>query len=1672
MFARKLLMSLLVLLGAAATALADDLSATPLTLEAIDDGTITVTNPLGLTIEYSVDGGATWTATTTAINVAAVAGDKVCLRGDNAAYADAGSWQSSSGHTSIKSTGNFYAYGNVMSLISSTGFATLTTLTENYTFAYLFGECYGRLRSHPSKELLLPATTLTQYCYARMFSACFEMRRAPSLPAQSLTGYCYYYMFTNCSSLRQVRCLAVYNTSSNYATYLWLSGVSSTGTFIAAPDMSGNQWKTMSNSGSCPSGWTIVADGQPIPEPTLTPEEVPLTLEAEAAGTVSIVNPNGLTIEYSLDGSTWTASSADPIEIALNQGDKVRLRGSAGSINDEYGTGVHILASDNVMAYGNMMSLIGGETFADKSAFTAEYGLAGVFCTPDWEPNTTIRNHPTEDIVLPSTSVPAYGYAFMFNGCEGITRAPALPAMTLGDYCYDDMFAGCTNLETAPALPATDLSGAEGAYTFMFNGCTSLVNAPALPATTLGNMCYDGIFMGCTSLTEAPALPAVTLVSGCYSEMFMGCTSLETAPKLRAATLADHCYLMMFSGCTSLNHVECLATDISAEDCTLNWLEDVAPTGTFITKRGMTDWPTDSPSGIPEGWTSEEQQLIPYAVVVYYNSSQYDPRVYFTCRSEEIKVGDTFYPEDEPTTGHTVQAVYSGDKVVGRRSGMTSPSWLTWNSNRVQNSCRTMVYESSFSNAQPTNLYGWYYNCKRLTTIIGAQYLDTSKADWFNYMFYNCQYLSSVDVSYFDTSLAERMDDMFYGCTSLYTITGLDHFDTSKVTSMGYMFANCQRLSGMESDIAGWDTGNCGSTNYMFYNCKQLGALDLSGWNTDKVTGMYYMFNNCQNMASLNLTGWHTGKVTTMENMFYGCKLLESIDVADWDMSKVANIAGMFMDCTALKTLDVSRWNTASVTNFNSAFRNCPLLTSLDVSHFNTVNATTMISMFLGCSGLTSLDLGSFYTSNVTNMGGMFNGCTNLESVTVSNLWTTTNVTASGNMFTNCTSIVGEDGTTFDSNVIDKTNAHYGEGGYLRRGPDVELGTNPYAIFDATTGTVYLLKSDVNITADNEFIPDGATEPVTISKVWYGNAVIEPRGEYSGPSWTIYNDVTRVVFQPSFATVKPTSTASWFYLGNLTAIDGIEYLDTSEVTDMHDMFNSAQSLESLDVSHFDTSHVTDMNSMFGGCWALAEITGIEDFDTSQVTDFGYMFYGCPELENIDVSRWDTGSAVRLIGMFEGCSKFRSLDMRAWDTSSVITTSAMFSGCESLEEILGIEDFDMSNNSYYSYTFNGCSSLKSLDLSRWDTSAGKSFNSMFTRCTSLESLDVSGWDFSGIDSEGKSYADFSYMFNGCKSLGSLDLSTWATSKIQNTYCMFSYCTGLQAVFIGDGWDMSNVTLSDDMFYECKAIVGQDGTTYDPNAYNVDKAHAGQGGYLRTEAPFDVYTLATVLTLDEDVEYHVGNALRVVKLTDDLQHAYVTDEDGTWARLDMDAGNLTVGDALVATVATLDNGTMAPALRSVTATATGDIIDVEGLIANINLADGFDIPAASAVVNVTGWYFDGTLRGWSNNSGQSLTLATDYAAPDFQNGVQYTVTVALQLKEAWSGAPRRARSSYDYDFQNLVGQVVTSGDAIETGIGNVAVDRTDDGVTYDLQGRRVADPSAPGIYIRNGKKFIVR
>ena len=327
-------------------------------------------------------------------------------------------------------------------------------------------------------------------------------------------------------------------------------------------------------------GGNVVMENKPTPTPPPDPKAIPFYIEdiSGSANTIQIKKTTpyipDITIEKSTDGKTWETmgtTSTTAITATVPANGKLYLRCSVttwapGSSDYNYFN----TASGNFNVGGNIMSLLYGSNFTGN------------------------------ETTFPSDST--YTFTRLFSGNTRIRSAEQLllPATTLADSCYKSMFQGCTSLTAAPVLPATTLD--QYCYNNMFNGCTSLTTAPVLPVTTLANFCYQYMFMGCTSLTTAPELPATTLADSCYYAMFQGCTSLTTAPELTATTLSKYCYNTMFKNCTNLNYIKCLATDISANACTTNWVQGVALTGTFVKAASMNEW-AYATSSIPSGWT-------------------------------------------------------------------------------------------------------------------------------------------------------------------------------------------------------------------------------------------------------------------------------------------------------------------------------------------------------------------------------------------------------------------------------------------------------------------------------------------------------------------------------------------------------------------------------------------------------------------------------------------------------------------------------------------------------------------------------------------------------------------------------------------------------------------------------------------------------------------------------------------------------------------------------------------------------------------------------------------------------------------------------------------------------------------------------------------------------------
>ena len=492
----------------------------------------------------------------------------------------------------------------------------------------------------------------------------------------------------------------------------------------------------------------------------------------------------------------------------------------------------------------------------------------------------------------------------------------------------------------------------------------------------------------------------------------------------------------------------------------------------------------------------------------------------------------------------------------------------------------------------------------------------------------------------------------FNAFINLTSINGLNYLNTANVTNMNFMFSQCWSLTSL--DLSSFNTTNVTSMYRMFHDCHALTSLNVSNFNTANVMYMSYMFCDCSALTSLDVSSFNTDNVTNMNHMFYGCNALTSLDLSNFNTANVTDMSFMFVSCNSLTSLDLSSFNTANVTDMWGMFSTCSSLTSLDVSSFNTANVTRVGWMFEHCDALTSLDLSSFNTANVTTWQGMFYQCPNLTTILVGDEWSTASAgdaNSTRDVFDGCFKIRGGNGTTYDYNYTNTTYARIDEPG------------NPgYLTYANREAFVVWCSDNTTLYFDYNKIPEvgGTYNGQTVTNVWSGTAVT---ANYNTPQWksVASSSCTNVVFTPGFANASPTTCYQWFAgFQCLTAIDGLNYLNTANVTTMWGMFSTCSLLTSLDLSSLNTANVTNVGWMFNSCNAL-ETLDLTGFNTTNVEVWQGMFYQCPNLTTILVGdEWSTagaGDANATRDVFYGCTSIRGGNGTTYDYDYTNTTYA-------------------------------------------------------------------------------------------------------------------------------------------------------------------------------------------------------------------------------------------------------------------------------------------------------------------------------------------------------------------------------------------------------------------------------
>lgn len=353
------------------------------------------------------------------------------------------------------------------------------------------------------------------------------------------------------------------------------------------------------------------------------------------------------------------------------------------------------------------------------------------------------------------------------------------------------------------------------------------------------------------------------------------------------------------------------------------------------------------------------------------------------------------------------------------------------------------------------------------------------------------------------------------------------------------------------------------------------------------------------------------------------------------------------------------------------------------------------------------------------------------------------------------------------------------------------------------------------------------------------------------PGWRkdIYYKVEKVVFDESFARAKPTNGFMWFdSFSSLKAIDGMEHLNTEEMSNMSMMFNDCRVLKSIDLSRFNTEKVTDMSAMFKDCNDLT-VLDLSTFCTDKVVDMNNMFCHCSALTNIYVSDKFVVTALTMenagTDMFAKCDKLRGAVMydeeKTGKEMANYTTGYLSNIAPTEPEAYVVMDADLGTMTFRydtkkpagAYPLNtGAETPGWIRVSTGVDVRTVVFDESFAdaRPTSGHMWFVNYYNLetiTGIENlNTEEMTDMNQMFYACSSLITLDLTRFNTAKVTDMGHMFGRCRSLTTILASELFVTTAVKPNDDMFEDCFSLKGA--VEYDANKKGLEMANFE--GYL--------------------------------------------------------------------------------------------------------------------------------------------------------------------------------------------------------------------------------------------------
>ena len=716
-------------------------------------------------------------------------------------------------------------------------FLPATTLSE-CCYAYMFYNCTS-LTSAPD----LPPTTLTYGCYNNMFHGCTSLINAPELPATTLAEGCYYCMFQGCTSLTNAPDLPA--TKLAYGCYEYmLQGCTS---LINAPELPAttlaeNCYSLMFN------GCTSLTNAPDLPATTLaeccyqymfqdcislvSAPALPATILADECYYSMFYGCTSLTKAPELPALKLTkgcyaymfqsCSNLNYIKMLAIKTDDVSYCLS-GWVSDNRVSGFGVAEEGTFIKHEYNDDLVKGSINGIPKGWTLETTTftQQCFTIESLEKGNEISiNFINDD--KPQYSLDFGKTWYIFGGSKKFTinenecisfKSSSTPSISSGIGNIKatkkyKTFGNIMSLLYHDNFKENDKINRSYTFYHLFEGSDTLIDAEnlMLPAKELYDSCYREMFVGCTSLISAPILRSETLAYDCYREMFAGCTSLVNAPELISENLNPYCYYGMFRGCTSLKYAPVLPALTMKISCYQYMFEGCA---------SLVSAPKLNATSL-ENASSCYKEMFSGCI-----SLTSVPDLPATTLEESCYWG-MFKDCTSLTTAPSLSATrLAKDCCAGMFNGCTSLEIApTLKATTLADGCYSAMFEYCTSLKNAPSL--------QATTLANQCY---------EYMFQGCTSLKNAPEVLPGNELKEYCyASMFNGCTSLVNPPSINAYRMDGNYCCQEMFRDCKSL--LKSPVLYSSTLSVGCYNYMFKGCNSLKEIKIHATGTISSGGM------------------------------------------------------------------------------------------------------------------------------------------------------------------------------------------------------------------------------------------------------------------------------------------------------------------------------------------------------------------------------------------------------------------------------------------------------------------------------------------------------------------------------------------------------------------------------------------------------------------------------------------------------------------------------------------------------------------------------------------------------------------------------------------------------------------------------------------------------------------